>query len=48
VWERVLSYVLLTKPSSHYLSSLQHHVHIRHRRGYDDEQKAVVVMNLHY
>jgi len=28
-----ISYVLLTKPSLHYLSSLQHHVDIRHTEG---------------
>ena len=31
---------------AHYLSSLQHHVHIHHRRDYD-EQKAVIVVNQH-
>jgi len=38
-----LGYVLLTKSSFRIiLSSLPQHVHIRHRREYD-EQKAVVV-----
>jgi len=32
---------------SHYLSSLQQHMHIRYRRDYN-EQKAVVVVNQHY
>jgi len=32
-----------TKLSFHIVYSLQHHVHIRHRRVYD-EQKAVVVV----
>jgi len=38
-----LGYVLLTKLCLHSLFSLKHHVHIRHRRDYD-EQKAVVVV----
>jgi len=32
---------------SHYVSSPQHHAHIRHRMDYD-EQKAVVLVNHHY
>jgi len=31
----------------HYLSFLQHHVHIRLRKGYD-EQKTAVVVNHNY
>ena len=43
-----LSLVTFCRPNSLFtFHSLQHHGHIRHKRGYD-EQKAVIVVKYHY
>jgi len=39
-------YVSLTKLFSHYLSTLQHHMHIHHRRDYDEQKEVVLVYAL--